>query len=215
MKPKYFTFILCYFFVSQSKSLKLQDINTQFSSEDDPRIVGGSDANKKDWPFIVGCVQGPILNCGGTLIKPKWVLTAGHCIDTLFQFADSGVAIGFSVSEVKKLNEIFDEVTLRENGLYQYKESQVQTVPEKYIIRTERFLAHNYESISVDENKKLANEHDICLHKLEKAADLSGGVKLAKMPTVSPYAGMKCKGIVVGLNFGLLQKEWSIIFIKI
>jgi len=52
-----------------------------------PRIVGGTEAVKGEFPFIVSLQSSYYGHfCGGSLIKPNWVLTAGHC-------AQAGVAI--------------------------------------------------------------------------------------------------------------------------
>ncbi|MGB6165126.1 MAG: serine protease [Pseudonocardiaceae bacterium] len=41
-----------------------------------PRIIGGSAASTKNYPWVVKLVDP---SCGGALIAPKKVLTAGHC----------------------------------------------------------------------------------------------------------------------------------------
>ncbi|XP_061705723.1 duodenase-1-like [Cydia pomonella] len=58
---------------------------TTVTSEMTGFIVGGQEANMREWPFIAYLVaqmgRGTIAACGGSLISSQTILTAAHCLD--------------------------------------------------------------------------------------------------------------------------------------
>ena len=44
------------------------------------RVIGGVNATANSWPWIISLRIGGLHNCGGSLIRPNWVLTATHCL---------------------------------------------------------------------------------------------------------------------------------------
>lgn len=68
-----------------------------------PKIIGGKDTNKGKWPWQALMVikkSDSVTLCGGTLIHPKWVITAAHCA-----FKASRMTIYFGIWNVTSKTE--------------------------------------------------------------------------------------------------------------
>ncbi|XP_046814479.1 transmembrane protease serine 9-like [Vespa crabro] len=64
-----------------------------------PRIVGGENANKGEFPYQVSLQWGLTSSrlqhfCGGSILNEKWILTAGHCIIAVPSFGTFVVKAG-------------------------------------------------------------------------------------------------------------------------
>lgn len=64
-----------------------------------PRIVGGSDANRGEFPHQVSLQWGKSSSslkhfCGGSILNAEWILTAGHCVNAVPSYGKFVVKAG-------------------------------------------------------------------------------------------------------------------------
>ncbi|MBI1295384.1 trypsin-like serine protease [bacterium] len=77
------------------------------------RIVGGAPATHGEWPWQV-VVYPPGFICGGVLIAPEWVVTAGHCVTSgtnIYAPGQMQVVLGEYQRNVNDGSEQFKQVT--------------------------------------------------------------------------------------------------------
>ena len=80
--------IILFCIVSLSAGLPSSRLSPKFQStpmsRGGGRIVGGTEAEPGEFPFLVMILRGGVggsLMCGGSLVSPNKVVTAGHCCD--------------------------------------------------------------------------------------------------------------------------------------
>ncbi|MCB0116856.1 MAG: trypsin-like serine protease, partial [Caldilineaceae bacterium] len=82
-----------------------------------PRIVGGAPATHGEWPWqaLVNANDGQYTYlCGGSLIAPQWVVTAGHCVSsgsTVYAPSQMRVVLGEYLRNTNDQTEQFPQVS--------------------------------------------------------------------------------------------------------
>lgn len=89
-------FLRCAVFVAFALPLISTPLASAGTADFQTRIIGGSDATSGAWPNIVAILRSSDhqLFCGGTLIAPRVVVTAAHCVPAGTTAASVEVAIG-------------------------------------------------------------------------------------------------------------------------
>jgi len=45
------------------------------------RVINGNNAKRHAWPWQISLRVGGLHFCGGSIINPRWVVTAAHCVE--------------------------------------------------------------------------------------------------------------------------------------
>jgi len=127
------------------------------------RVVGGSDAGFGRYPWMA-LVRGGLARCGGALVSPRWVVTAGHCV----RGHDSIFSSGYTVS--------LGEYTLLQSSepLPRQKFSVSRVVRHPLYLKTAQ-----------------ADRFDIALLELDREATLMPHIQPICLPTERSKAGEK------------------------
>jgi len=133
------------------------------------KIVHGRDAGQCVWRWQVSIGDASMGQfCGGTLIAPRWVLTAAHCI-----------------SDIRSACKV---CTLKIGAGTWKRDFQVEVDAGMGV---ERFVKKIFRHPMYEQN--VANDYDFALLHLDKAVPLNECIGTACLPTAEGEGGTECR----------------------
>jgi len=91
--------------------------NCGISKVSQSRIVNGDEAKPGSWPWMVSLKMNGRHFCGGTIISPKWVMTASHCISSFR--SPRGMTITVGAHDISKVESSQQTVTVKRMIMHQ------------------------------------------------------------------------------------------------
>uniref|UniRef100_A0A5K3F7Y5 Peptidase S1 domain-containing protein n=1 Tax=Mesocestoides corti TaxID=53468 RepID=A0A5K3F7Y5_MESCO len=165
---------------NEDKNVRKRPQYDDYDEEEPPyrlKILGGRPSKPKSWPWQVGIYKAANYNasegltrlksenimCGGTLIAPKWVLTAAHCVKMILRSRSIpfGLPTDIDTPEMAPISMLVRVGDTRLDGTNKQSEQESDHVVDQVII-------HPYWVA-----ERVNSPYDIALLRLETPADLS------------------------------------------
>ncbi|XP_018795641.1 PREDICTED: trypsin-1 [Bactrocera latifrons] len=120
-----------------------------------PKIVGGSDAEKSEMPYMVSLIRRGGHFCGASILNERWLVTAGHCVCN-------------GLNKIFQASQIQGVIGLHSISQYLNGNSAEKSTPTR--INFKSIIPHpKYECTNV--------KHDIALLQLDAPLQFTDGVK--------------------------------------